>query len=165
MSDVEIIKAPNSLSKAKTGSGPAKLDTELLERAEKAVHKMEASYNEWVKDDLDEIEATLKELAAADGKDMDIVKKLYRVVFDTKGQGGSFGYPLLTQVAGSLADFLNDRDELNRFGLEVTAAHVSAMRAVIKEGVRDDGGETGIELVESLHALVAKARAAESDQG
>lgn len=165
MSDVEIIKAPNSLSKAKVGSGPAKLDTDLLERAEKAVQKMEVSYKEWVKDDLDEIEATLTELVAADGKDMDVVRKLYRVVFDTKGQGGSFGYNLLTQVAGSLADFLNDKKELDRFGLEVTAAHVSAMRAVINEGVRDDGGETGIELVESLHTLVAKARAAESDQG
>lgn len=162
MADAEIIKAPNTLTKAKLGSGPAKLDSELLERAEMAVQKMEVSYNEWVKDDLDEIEKTLKGLVAADGKDPDGISNLYRVVFDTKGQGGSFGFPLLTQVAGSLADFLNEKKELNRFGLEVSTAHVSAMRAVITENIRDEGGETGIALVESLHTLVAKARADES---
>ena len=163
MSGAEIIKPPNALKNAKSGSGPGKLDNELLERAEKAVQKMEVSYNEWVKDDLDEIEMVLKDLIAADGKDNDLIKQLYCVVFDTKGQGGSFGYHLLTQVAGSLADFLNDRKEFNQFGLEVATAHVASMRAVIKENIRDDGGPTGVALVESLQTMVAKARASESD--
>jgi len=162
MPGAEIIKAPNSLKKAKLGSGPAKLDQALLERAEAAVQKLEVNYSEWVKDDLDEIEATLRKLIAAEGKDRDALKALYRVVFDTKGQGGSFGFPLLTQVAGSLAEFICEKNELDRFAIEVAAAHVSAMRAVIKENVRDDGGQTGIELIEGLQALVAKARAGEA---
>lgn len=157
MSGAEFIKAPNSLKKAKVGSGPAKLDPALLERAEAAVQKLEVNYREWVKDDLAEIESTMRKLIAAKGKDADALKALYRVVFDTKGQGGSFGFPLLTQVAGSLAEFICDRTELDRFAIEVAAAHVSAMRAVIREDIRDDGGETGEELIKGLHALVAKA--------
>lgn len=162
MSGAEIIKAPNSLKKARLGSGPAKLDKALLDRAEAAVQKLEVNYNEWVKDDLDEIEKTLRVLIAADGKDSEALRALYRVVFDTKGQGGSFGFPLLTEVAGSLAEFVSDKTELDRFAIEVAAAHVSAMRAIIKENVRDDGGQTGAALVEGLQALVAKARAAEA---
>jgi len=162
MSGAQIIKTPNSLRKAKIGTGPGKLDTVLLDRAEKAVQKLGISYGEWVKDDLKEIEATMKTLVASGGKDEAAMKELYRVVFDTKGQGGSFGYPLLTQVAGSLAEFLCERKELDRFALEVAAAHVSAMRAVIRENVRDDGGQTGTELAEGLHVLVAKARSAEA---
>ena len=161
MSGGEIIKAPNTLKKAKVGIGPAKLDNALLERAEAAVQKLEVNYSEWVKDDLAEIEKTLKKLVAAKGKDKDAIKALYRVVFDTKGQGGSFGYPLLTEVAGSLASFIRDLDELDSFALEVATAHVSAMRAVIKEQIRDDGGETGTKVVEGLCALVAKAGAAD----
>ena len=162
MSGAEIIKAPNSLKKAKMGSGPAKLDKALLERAEAAVQKLEVNYSEWVKDDLDEIEKTLRKLIAAEGKDLDALKALYRVVFDTKGQAGSFGFPLLTEAAGSLAEFICDRTELDRFAIEVAAAHVSAMRAIVKENVRDDGGQTGAELMAGLQALVAKARAAEA---
>jgi len=122
------------------------------------VQKLEVSYSEWVKDDIEEIEKTMNALVASGGQDPDAIKTLYRVVFDTKGQGGSFGYPLLTRVAGSLAEFLMERNELDGFGLEVAGAHVSAMRAVIRENVRDDGGKTGVELVQSLEALVAKAR-------
>lgn len=162
MSDGEIIRAPNGLKKAKVGIGPAKLDEQLLRRAEKAVQNLEASYGEWVKDDLNETERALAALVAAGGKDADAVKALYQVVFDTKGQAGSFGYHLLTRVAGSLAEFLCDRTEVDAFALKVASAHVSAMRAVVRENLRDDGGETAVELVESLAALIAKAEAAGS---
>lgn len=162
MDDVEIISAPNSLRKAKSGSGPAKLDPALLQRAENAVKQMAASYSDWVRDDMGEIEAAMKRLTASQGSDTESVKVLYWLAFDMKGQGGSFGFPLVTEAAGSLATYLSGRKTLDSFGLEVVAAHISAMRAVIGENVRDDGGATGGQLVEGLRRLVEKARAVEN---
>ena len=62
MSEVEIIKAPNNLCKVKIGEGKGKLDPPILQRAEKAVERIQRDYTEWAEEDLGALEATLAKL-------------------------------------------------------------------------------------------------------
>ena len=59
MSYVELIKAPNNLCKAKIGEGRGKLDPAIIQRAEKAVERIQRDYIEWADEDLGALEATL----------------------------------------------------------------------------------------------------------
>ena len=61
-SDVEIIKPPNNLLKAKLCSGKVKPDTEAIQRAETAIKKIGEDFPKWAQSDLDDME---KALAAA----------------------------------------------------------------------------------------------------
>lgn len=158
MSDVQIIKAPHSLRKAKLGNGPAKLDPEVLRKAEKAVVALEKDFTGWAQQDMDTLDAALDRLRA--GADMAAaLGEIFRVALDMKGQGGSFGFQMITRIAGSLTDFLEGRTAIGRIGVEAVAAHISAMRAIMAQNVRDDGGLTGQTLLAELQRLTGKAAA------
>ena len=160
MSDVQIINAPNNLRKAKVGEGKGKLDPAVLERAERVVEKIQSEYTEWADDDLGALETALAELQAASDDQTQILKNLYRLSLDLKGSGGSFGYLMMSEVAASLHDFLDDRTHLTALDIEVVSSHVSTLRAIYTEAIRDDGGNTGRALVVGLQKLVDKANGA-----
>ena len=160
MSDVQFIKVPNNLRKAKQGIGKAKLDPAVLQRAEKVVERIQSEYTEWADDDLGALEAALDRLQAGTDDRESVVKDLYRISLDIKGSGGSFGFLMMSEVAASLNDFLGSRTDLVALDVEVVASHVSALRAIYVESVRDDGGNTGRALLVGLQKLIAKADAA-----
>lgn len=157
MSDAQIIHAPHTLKKAKIGSGPGRLDTKAIARAEAAVKEMAKDYRNWAQEDVAALEAALDEAQARPDDQAQAIRTLFRVALDLKGQGTSFGYRLITEVGDSLAAFIEERKALGEFDQEVIASHISAMRAVLAEEVRDDGGETGRALIDGLHRLVKKA--------
>ena len=160
MSDVQFIKAPNNLRKAKQGTGKAKLDPAVLQRAEEVVERIQSEYTEWADDDLGALEAALDRLQAGSDDRESVVKDLYRISLDIKGSGGSFGFLMMSEVAASLNDFLGSRTDLVTLDIDVVASHVSALRAIYVESVRDDGGNTGRALLVGLQKLIAKADAA-----
>lgn len=157
MSDKEIIHPPNNLRKAKIGEGPGKLDPELLKRAEKAVAKMSQDYTTWAAEDLTQLEARLASLRKDGADTLSEFKEIFRLALDMKGQGGSFGYLLITAIADSLVKFVEDRTKTDGIDLEVIAAHLGAMRAVFSEEVLDDGGPVGEQLMDGLFRLKVKA--------
>ena len=157
MSDVHIIKPPNNLQKAKEGSGKAKLDPAVLQRAEKVVEDIQKNYTDWADEDLGALEAALTRLQAGDDEKEKAVKDLYRISLDLKGGGGSFGYLMMSEVAGSLNNFLSRRTDFSALDMDVIVAHVSALRAIYSESVRDDGGNTGRALLAGLEKLIRKA--------
>ena len=74
---------------------------------------------------------------------------------ELKGQGGSFGYDLISQVGDSLKKFTDSRSEANPRDVEIIAAHVDAMRVVMVEDIRGDGGDVGRAIVDGLYKLTA----------
>jgi len=160
MSDSQIIHAPHNLKKAKIGTGPAKLDTKAIERAERAVKSMEKDYAVWAQDDLAALDASFARYRAKSGDPAESMRTMFRIALDMKGQGASFGYQMITRIADLLAAFLEERDTLSPFDCDVVAAHIAAMRAVFAQEVRGDGGDTGGALVDGLNKLIAKAAAA-----
>ena len=66
----------------------------------------------------------------------------------------------LGALEATLNDFLDDRTELTALDINVVASHVSALRAVYVEFVRDDGGNTGRALLIGLQNLIEKANVA-----
>lgn len=159
MADAKFINAPNKLQKAKVGTGRAKLDPQLLARAEKAVEKIQQNYTDWADEDIAAFDAALADLRKETGDHAAVIKELYRLSLDMKGQGGSFGYLMMSEVAASLHDFLARRTALSRLDIDVIDAHVSALHAIYGQQVRDDGGITGRALLAGLEKLVAKADA------
>ena len=68
MSYVALFNAPNNLRKAKIGEGKGKLDPAIIQRAEKAVERIQRNHTEWADEDLGALEATLAKLGARQGR-------------------------------------------------------------------------------------------------
>ena len=153
--DVEIIKPLNTLMKAKTGRGQVTPDTQAVERAEAAINTIGDDFANWAQNDLDELDKALSAARANPDQQEDYIKEIFRRAMELKGQGGSFGYDLISRIGDSLKRFTDSRSDANPRDVEIIAAHVDAMRRVMVVDIKGDGGDVGRAIVDGLYKLTA----------
>jgi two-component system chemotaxis response regulator CheY len=92
--------------------------------------------------------------------------KIDRILHNIKGQAGSFGYDLITSVAAlgqEMTRRLNgDPQNIQRHHEGVhrgTVALVQAMRLILRNGIRGDGGAVGERLLDKLRGYTEQVRA------
>jgi hypothetical protein len=152
----QLITPPNLL-KAKVGKGGvARIDPDLIKHAENVIGSMGDDFVETVSCEIMHVMQLAVDLETDRAKATEILKNVRRVAHDLRGQGATYGYDLISDVSECLfryTDRLSSAAELNP---DVLRAHADAMRAVIKNEVKGDGGAVGINLVASLDALVLR---------
>ena len=70
---------------------------------------MTDSYLEWVVEDLKKIEQAISALESASGDKKEEMNGVFQVSRDIKGQGGSFGYDLMTAIGNELCRFIKKK--------------------------------------------------------
>ena len=155
--DVQIIKPPNTLLKAKVEDGTGISDVEAIKRAEEAIVDFGMQFSTWAVQDIEECETALKGAQQDPEQQKLHLARIFKTAIDLKGQGGSFGYMLITEIGDSLKKFTEDRTVATVRDLEIIAAHVDAMRAVMAQDIRGDGGILGRQIVQGLKKLTLEA--------
>lgn len=128
------------------------LDPEALARAEAALSALSAEYLRWVRADLAALSANLAALRRAGLEDRATAfERLHALAHNIKGQGGTFGYPLLTHLGQALCATLKAAPSMAE---EAVLARLEALAAAMMEIVADrlsgDGGARGRDLLISL---------------
>jgi chemotaxis protein histidine kinase CheA len=155
-SDVQFIRPPMNLSKAKVGTGPVELDLEAIARAEAAIESAGENFRDWAVEDLTAMEKALADVRSDHGAQEACIKEIFRRAMDMKGQGGSFGYVLITQIGDLLKKFTEDLQQVSARDIDIITAHVNAMKVVIAQDIKGDGGKVGAEIVAGLARLTGK---------
>lgn len=125
-----------------------------LERAQAAVDSLKEVYvTDWGPAALAEMREAL---ASAGGDRAGGFQTLYRLAHDMKGQGGTFGFPLLTLIGEALCRLTADRCDASEGELSVLAAHLEAARHIIAERIEGDGGAEGDRLMRDLQVLTRR---------
>lgn len=151
--EMEIINPPNLLrSKVKEG-GPGAVDLATLERAESVIAAMADSYLEWVEEDLKRIEAAYVKMAAASGDRKAEAEGVFQIAHDIKGQGGSFGYDLMTVIGNELCRLIERRETFGEAELQAIRVHIDALKLVINSNMKGDGGSDGQALVAGIRQV------------
>ena len=155
----EYIYPPNTL-KSKVTVDASKVDALALKQAEMAIEDMQGDYLGWVKDDLANIQGAYeKALKNADSREQH-QEEIYDFAHDVKGQGSSFGYPLMTAVANQLCVFMEGIEgKMTDVQLEAVKVHIDTMKLVVTQKMAGDGGQMGEQLLKGLDAVIAKVTA------
>lgn len=151
--ELEIINPPNPLRNKVREGGPGAVNLETLERAENVIAEMGDAYLEWVQDDLARLEAAYKGLVASSGDGTKEADDVFQVAHDIKGQGGSFGFDLMTVIANELCRLIERQKNFGGAEKEAVKVHIDALKLVIQEGMRGDGGPGGQALVEGIRRV------------
>lgn len=127
----------------------------VLARAQAAVDDLAKGYTTWARADVDRARTALDAAVAEPAQRARHVEELFRVAHDLKGQGASFGYPLVTRIADSLCKLTRDR-KLAYEGrhLDLAKAHLDAAQLVLTKEIKGDGGQVGAELAAKLQTRV-----------
>jgi len=153
---LEIINPPNTL-KGKVGTGgPGAVDVAALERAEKVISDMSDSYLEWVEEDLKKIDQAYQILKAADGDRVAELENVFQVSHDIKGQGGSFGYDMMTVIGNELCRLIEKTEKVTDAEVEAVKLHIDSMKLVIAGRIKGNGGKQGEQMMSGLHMICEK---------
>lgn len=153
----QVINPPNTLkTKVKIG-GPGAVSPEILERAEAVIANLTENYLEWVKEDFSKITAVFEDLKAGRGNEAEVLDRIFQIAHDMKGQGGSFGYDLITVVGDKLCRLVEKmKGPLGDADKEVIRLHIDAMRVIIGQRIEGDGGPIGEKLIKGLELVTVK---------
>ena len=126
--------------------------------SDEALAELRAAYLSGVRQDLANLDGLLADLKQGRRSWPDSLFRLREVVHNIKGQGTSFGFPLMTEIGESLHRLLQQSPGDASEGTKVViAAHVACLRRIIEAEVDGDGGPTARQLLDRLQALSQRA--------
>ncbi len=164
---VWIFKMPRSLkNKLATGSTdknePA-FDPKMIAAAEKKVADMEGDYSDWVSSSIEElVQAHHRSIEDIENAE-DCLVSINRISHELRGQGGIFGYPLITKFGKSLYDCSGERTEITPPLLDLIKAHIDLIKVVMTQKIKGDGGKIGKDLLVNLNEANKKHAAHSKD--
>jgi hypothetical protein len=150
----QIINPPNLL-KSKVGAGGFALGA--IEKAAKVIEGLRGEFEAIAKVEVVKLVAAANALVAQPN---DLAKRdeLYKIAHELRGQGGSYGYPLVTRFGDQLCRYLDAAAGLDAKSLVIVKATADAIAIVINSKVSGDGGDTGRSLVDMLDKVLAKIK-------
>ena len=81
---------------------------------------------------------------------------MFRIFHDLKGQGTSFGYPLITRIAAEACDFIEDKVDIpDGTQKEILRLHLSSLKLLFVQRVSGPGGVMEAKMIEELSRVSA----------
>ena len=158
-SDIWLFRLPNHLKEKIGGAnikGAIKIPEELLEQAEESLERQSLDFTEWAQNYLRDISNMLDKAREFQEKRRSCLNEINILAHELRGQGGTFGYPLITILGKSLYEATNAECSEDDKELDIVKAHIDAMKAVLREKISGDGGPVGRQLLEGLKAAINK---------
>lgn len=134
------------------------LDKEMVAKAEAVIAGMRDAYLAWAAEDLRKLNVLCGEIAATPPAERPLLMiKVFTIAHDVKGQGGSFGYGLMTTVGNQLCRFVEARTDWPDESLPPVFRMIADMKRILEDGLDGDGGEAGAALLRELRTVVEAA--------
>lgn len=150
----QLITPPNLLKVKVGGGGSTGIDVDAIRQASSAIEVMAGDFEERVELDVAMIMKLSHDLDSDPSRAAKLGAKLSRIGLEMGGQGETYGFELISEVGASMCRYISELETPEGLNGEVVRAHADAMRAIIKNKVKGDGGVVGAELVTSLEKLV-----------
>ncbi|HET6160073.1 MAG TPA: Hpt domain-containing protein [Dongiaceae bacterium] len=129
----------------------------VLARAEAAVADLAKEYGAWALADVKKARKALTAATDDPAQRAYHVEAVFRVAHNLKGQGASFGFPLVTKIGQSLCALTRDRAlHYETEHLDLATSHLDAIELVLTKSIKGEGGKVGPELVAKLEQRVAE---------
>lgn len=137
------------------GSGGG-ISAEALAKAESALEDLSEDYPDWVSGLISKLSEQHSRCVDTPENRRAYFEEINIMAHDMKGQGGTFGYPLITDFADSLFKISENKDNIQDAHINIIKSHIDSMRAVISGRVSGDGGDIGKALRDELNKAIEK---------
>lgn len=157
-SDVWCFNLPNTLKDKVTGGrpGPVVMPDDVLAQAEEGLQRAALDFATWAQDYLTNIAELVADAEAHPDQRARCFTEINMQAHELRGQGGTFGYPLISVFGKMLYEATQGNVPETDAQVGIVAAHVDAMRAVIRGRISGNGGEVGQQVLASLQAAIAR---------
>lgn len=159
--DHKIIVPPHTLKSAIVHtSEPGDIAMDVVQKAEEALAALKNEFGDWMQAECDQLDSARADIHKS-GPNATNLLLLFRASHDIKGDAATLGYPVAGRLAGSLCRLIDHAPDRARIPLILVDRYVEAIRAVVREQVKELADPTVSEVTEQLAIMVEKYLAAE----
>lgn len=154
-----MIPVPNALG-AKVGGGGrlGAIDPAAIAKAEAALKSLSGNFGQWLNDEITKLDGARQQVRGH-GMTSETMENLYLRAHDLKGLGSTYGFPIITRLAASLCRLIDDKEKRLEAPMGLVDAHIDAIKAAVRDDIKDDSHPVGKVLVQELEARVAETGA------
>jgi chemotaxis protein histidine kinase CheA len=146
-----LLSLPNVLRKKADQPGGL-TPQEAIERARIALVDFRDTYRDWIQNDVRRLKAEAEGAHGEPDRATEHIERLFRIAHEIRGQAGTFGLPLVTEIGTYLCHFVERIEDPTPADLEILDLHVDAMRLVAAEGADGDSQATA-DMMAGLRAI------------
>jgi len=151
----EIINDVPSLAK-KAPVQPGRTADDILKLAEMRLQRLAVEFELELKKQVEKLMGLAGGLGPVAGDLGADVPRLRAILHELRGQGGTFGFPLVTDICDSAVRYIDPLAEVSARDVDMIQAHINALRAVVAGNIQGDGGPVGQELRRTLGIALQK---------
>lgn len=147
-----MIEVPNTL-RSKVGSRFGGIDPSAVAKAEAALKSLSSQFGQWLQDEIVKLE-NARAAIRTQGAGQATCDALFLHAHDLKGLGATYEFPLITRIAGSLCKLMDEPRTRPAAPMFLVDAHIDAIRAAVRDNIRDVEHPLGRRLAEELEGQV-----------
>ena len=136
------------------GSKRLRIDNDAVARAEAALAAMSVNFEGWLQAEITRLSDAMATVQA-EGRSEASTEALYHRAHDLKGLGATYGYPIVSQIAGTLCRLIDNAEKRLTSPLPLIEIHVEAIKAAARNKITTDEDAIGRALVKELETKVA----------
>jgi chemotaxis protein histidine kinase CheA len=162
--DHKIIVPPHKLKSAIVHtSEPGDIAMDVVQKAEEALAQLKGDFGGWMQAECDQLDSARQDIRQ-NGPNATNLLLLFRASHDIKGDAATLGYPMAGRLAGSLCRLVDHAPDRTRIPLVVVDRYVEAIRAIVREQIKELADPMVSEITEQLAIMVEKFLAAEMQE-
>ena len=131
------------------------LNDKVVVEAQTDLLKAEGEFLEWARADIKRLEKAFR-MVRQNPKNPNAREALLEAAYAIKSQAGIFGYPLGTEVAALLVDYLRSPRVLTAKKLIVIDKHIETISVIFKEKIKENGQGIAMDMLYSLRRLIQR---------
>jgi hypothetical protein len=151
-----VIPAPTNLRLKVGANRLGAIDAAAIAKAEAALKSLSGNFSQWLQDEITKLDGARQQVKA-NGVTPEGMENLYLRAHDLKGLGTTYGYQLITRIAGSLCRLIDEKDKRMSTSMALVDGHIDAIKAAVRENMTADDHPIGAALVAELERRVKEA--------
>lgn len=149
----QMIQAPNALRLKVGGGRLGAIDPAAIAKAEAALQSLSGNFTQWLNDEITKLDGA-RQAVRAEGPTLENMESLYLRAHDLKGLGATYGFPLITRIAGLLCRLIDDKSKRLQAPLGLIEAHIDAIKAAARDEIKTEEHPIGKILVQELESRI-----------
>lgn len=149
------LKFPPNKLKEKIGYGS--FDENYIERATEIVDKYVKEFDNHAIQTIEELSKCIQKMPQGSAVEVNpmLFERIYKITHNLKGEGATFGHPVISIISGYLLTYLDNHDA-RCLNSEIVKSHANAMATILKHGLKEAESKTVKEICADLQKLVKK---------
>lgn len=128
-----------------------------IARAEAELAAIKDNYLVSVSAEIEAVADHLDRIRRSAGRDAEALQAIFSVMHNIKGQGSTFGYMFVTELADIACTVLRDRTTTTPAELKVVDQCRSVIKITVERRMEGTGGDKGRDLLARLQAMAGDA--------